>query len=101
LSQPAAINLKLAVRELWDLSDGGHRASLMRQVDGILAGFSDSNRSHSVYVSEKIHDVRTWFDEVGKGGRGKWTFEHARENLRTSIAKLDNVVREDGTGFTC
>lgn len=71
----------------------------MREVDRILADFTTANSKRDSYVSQKIQDVRGWFDEVGKGGRGKWTFEKAQDNLRTSIGKLENVLNTDGTGF--
>lgn len=90
------VNLRNSTKELSRLSEGGQRAALMRAVDIVLADFTAANRDHNPYFNEKIHDVRTWFDELGKGSRGKWTFQHAQSNLRTSIAKLENVLSADG-----
>jgi hypothetical protein len=44
----------------------------------------------------KINDVRVWFDELTKGGRGHFTAEKARSNLHSAIAKLRMIIDPDG-----
>jgi hypothetical protein len=68
-------------------------------VNRILSHFVSANSPRNSYVSEKIKDVRRWFDELGKGGRGKWEFAHAQEIVQPSIGKLEGLITDDGNGF--
>lgn len=94
-----ATTLSEAGAKLWDLSQSGlHGKHMVPQVDALLLEFrSAARRSGNGYALEKIGEVRSWFDELGKLGRGRWPIEHARRNVQESISKLEQLIDADGT----
>ena len=70
----------------------------MPEVNVLLGEFEEAaGRSGNGYALEKIGDVRSWFDELGKLGRGHWSIKHAQENTQQSISKLKQLIDTDGT----
>src|SRR3954447_24031207 len=66
------------------------------RVTALLRQFAAANTTGNSYASEKINDVRVWFDELAKGERGHFTAEKARSNLHSAIAKLRMIIDPDG-----
>lgn len=75
------------------------RKTLMPVVDSLLAEFENVNHSQNGYVREKIGSVRTWFDELGKLGRGHFSIEEARSAAQEFIGKLERLIDSDGQGL--
>jgi len=94
-----AMTLNGAAAKLYDLSQAPvHRKYMMAEVNILLGEFErEACRSRNGYAFEKIGDVRSWFDELGKLGRGRSSIELARENAQQSIGKLELLIAADGT----
>jgi hypothetical protein len=94
-----AVTLKDAAAKVWDLSQTPrHRKYMMPQVEMLLGEFRNAaRRSRNGYALEKIGEVRSWFNELGKLGRGHWPIELAQGNAQQSISKLEQLIDIDGT----
>jgi hypothetical protein len=66
--------------------------------DKLLRVFVSENTSLNEYASEKIGNVRSYFDEYWKSLRkGSADQAHWKNAARQAIALLANVVGEDGS----
>ena|ERR1019366_3092946 len=92
------MTLRDAAAKLRDLSKAPVRGKyLMPRVNELLGEFEEAERrNRNGYALEKISDVRSWFDELGKLGRGHWSIEEAQANAQQYIYTLEQLIDTDG-----
>jgi hypothetical protein len=93
------MTLRDAAAKLRDLSKAPVRGKyMMPRVNELLGEFEEAERrNRNGYALEKISEVRSWFDELGKLRQGRWSIEAAQAHAQESICKLEQLIDADGT----
>lgn len=102
------MNFRKAYEHLWEMANSTCPGDIDAYVRAavLLSAFDQENRDPLTgalldsYISEKIHHVRGWFQDLCGLGERAWNDDQRlRHLMRNDIGKLAGVISRDGFGL--